>query len=136
MPIRFLINQCQIITFLILKYDIIENSRIELRGIALLVQMGGLLGGPKGMLAPPLKLLGGGGPGLPSLYAYVYILDVEPPGFVDCPSSLYLVDETSVPSLVNINLPSARDNSGLEPVIGVTPRDFQNPYLVSEVREW
>ena len=35
MPTRFLINQCQIITFLILKYDIIENSRIELRGIVL-----------------------------------------------------------------------------------------------------
>ena len=61
-PIRFLINQCQIITFLILKYHIIENSRIELRGIVLLVQVGGLLGGPKGMLAPPHKLLGGPGP--------------------------------------------------------------------------
>ena len=34
-PSRFLINQCQIITFLILKYDIIKNSRIELRGIVL-----------------------------------------------------------------------------------------------------
>ena len=34
-PSRFLINQCQIITFLILNYDIIENSRIELRGIVL-----------------------------------------------------------------------------------------------------
>ena len=33
MPTRFLINQCQIITFLILKSDIIKNSRIELRGI-------------------------------------------------------------------------------------------------------
>ena len=32
-PTRFFINQCQIITFLILKSDIIENSRIELRGI-------------------------------------------------------------------------------------------------------
>ena len=32
---RFLINQCQIITFLILKSDIIENSRTELRGIVL-----------------------------------------------------------------------------------------------------
>ena len=32
-PTRFLINQCQIITFLILKSDIIENSRIELKGI-------------------------------------------------------------------------------------------------------
>ena len=31
-PTRFLINQCQKITFLILKSDIIENSRIELRG--------------------------------------------------------------------------------------------------------
>ena len=61
-PIRFLINQCQIITFLILIYDNIENSRIELRGIVLLVQMGGLLGGPKGMLAPPLKLLGASPP--------------------------------------------------------------------------
>ena len=59
-PTRFLINQCQIITFLILKYDI-ENSRIELRGIVLPVQVGGLMGGgPKGMLAPPPKLLGGG----------------------------------------------------------------------------
>ena len=72
-PIGFLINQCQIITFLILKYDIIENLRIELRGIVLPVQMGGLLGGgAKGMLAPPLKLLGGGAgpPGPPSFYAY------------------------------------------------------------------
>ena len=34
-PTRFLINQYQIITFLILKSDIIENSRIELRGIVL-----------------------------------------------------------------------------------------------------
>ena len=32
---RFLINQCQIITFLILKSDNIENSRIELKGIVL-----------------------------------------------------------------------------------------------------
>ena len=66
MPTRFLINQCQIITFLILKYDIIENSRIELRGIVLPVQVGGLLGGggggDKGYVAPPpLKLLGGQG---------------------------------------------------------------------------
>ena len=30
---RFLINPCQIITFLILKSDNIENSRIELKGI-------------------------------------------------------------------------------------------------------
>ena len=69
-PIRFLINQCQVITFLTLKYDIIENSRIELRGIVLPVQMGGLLGGPKGMLAPPppLKLLGGPGPAWPPLF--------------------------------------------------------------------
>ena len=34
-PTRFLINQCQIITFHILKSDIIENSRIELKGIVL-----------------------------------------------------------------------------------------------------
>ena len=37
-PTRFLINQCQIITFLILKSDDsenIENSRIELKGIVL-----------------------------------------------------------------------------------------------------
>ena len=36
-PTRSLINQCQIITFLILKSDILENSRIELRGIVLTV---------------------------------------------------------------------------------------------------
>ena len=67
-PIRFLINQCQIITFLILIYDNIENSRIELRGIVLPVQMGGLLGGgggggggggAKGMLAPLSNYWGG-----------------------------------------------------------------------------
>ena len=35
-PTRFFfINQCQIITFLILKSDNIENSRIELKGIVL-----------------------------------------------------------------------------------------------------
>ena len=57
-PTRFLINQCQIIIFLILKYDIIENSRIELRGIVLPVQVGGLFGGggggAKGYVGPPL----------------------------------------------------------------------------------
>ena len=36
-PTRFLINQCQIITFFILKSDYIENSRIELKGIVLQV---------------------------------------------------------------------------------------------------
>ena len=36
-PTRFLVNQCEIITFFILKSDIIENSRIELGGIVLLV---------------------------------------------------------------------------------------------------
>ena len=65
-PTRFLINQCKIITFLILKYDIIENSRIELRGIVLPVQVGGLLGGPKGMLAPLSKYWGGLVPPLPT----------------------------------------------------------------------
>ena len=75
-PNRFLINQCQIITFLILKYDIIENSRIELRRIVLPVQVDALLGGgPKGMLPPPppSQIIGGGGcptPGPPSSYAY------------------------------------------------------------------
>ena len=34
-PTRFLINQCQITIFLVLKSDDIENSRIELRGIVL-----------------------------------------------------------------------------------------------------
>ena len=34
-PNRFFINQCQIITFLILKSDNIENSRVELKGIVL-----------------------------------------------------------------------------------------------------
>ena len=37
-PTRFLINQCQIITFLILKSDNIENSTIELKGIVLQVR--------------------------------------------------------------------------------------------------
>ena len=34
-PTRFLINQCQIITFLIFKSDNIEDSRLELKGIIL-----------------------------------------------------------------------------------------------------
>ena len=34
-PTRSLIKQCQIITFSILKSDVIEISRIELRGIVL-----------------------------------------------------------------------------------------------------
>ena len=34
-PAMFLINQCQIITFLILKSDNIEKSRIEVKGIVL-----------------------------------------------------------------------------------------------------
>ena len=79
-PTRFLINQCQIITFLILKYDIIENSRIELRGIVLPVQVGGLLGGRGGggqrVCWPPSQIIGGGGwppcPPPPSSYAYDY----------------------------------------------------------------
>ena len=73
-PNRFLINQCQIITFLILKYDILENSRIELRGIVLPVQVGGLLGGGGGgrVCCPPSQIIGGGGAGLPPpSYAYV-----------------------------------------------------------------
>ena len=37
MPTRFLINQCQLITFLILKSDNIENSRVDLKGIILQV---------------------------------------------------------------------------------------------------
>ena len=87
-PTRFLINQCQIITF-ILKSDIIENSEIELRGIVLPVSSnqsyiyyyftlqlgtfvifllfhieikgkgGWIIGGPKGI--PPSQIIGGGG---------------------------------------------------------------------------
>ena len=37
LPPRFLINQCQLITFLISKSDNIEDSRIELKGIVLQV---------------------------------------------------------------------------------------------------
>ena len=52
------------ITFLILKYGIIENSRIELRGIVVPVQVGGLLGGGggggKGYVGPPLSNYWGG----------------------------------------------------------------------------
>ena len=65
-PTRLLINQCQIITFLILKYDIIQHSRIELRGIVLPVQVGGLLGGGGQRVCwPPSQIIGGPGPPLP-----------------------------------------------------------------------
>ena len=68
-PTRFLINQCQILTFLILKNDIIENSRIELRGMVLPVQVGGLLGGGGGqrVCCPPLSNAGGPVPSPPPL---------------------------------------------------------------------
>ena len=101
-PNRFLINQCQIIAFLILKastkFRIERNSfastfksklklhlllfyasvwyicdfflfHIEIEG-----KCGWIIGGAKGYDGPPLKLLGGGGPGPPgppSSYAYV-----------------------------------------------------------------
>ena len=72
-PTRFLINQCQIITVLILNSDIIENSRIELRGIVLPVQLGGLLGGQR-VCWPPLSNYWGAcpppPPPRPSSYAY------------------------------------------------------------------
>ena len=62
---RFLINQCQII----LKYDIIENSRIELRGIVLLVQVDALLGGgTKGYVGPLSQIIGGAWPSWPPLF--------------------------------------------------------------------
>ena len=102
-PTRFLINQCEMITFLILKSDIIENSRIELRGIVLPLPSNQIkvafiiifpfnlvhlcffpvshrnrrkrwvdyLGGAKGYVGPPLKLLGAWPPRPPSSYAYV-----------------------------------------------------------------
>ena len=88
-PTKFFINQCQIITFLILKSDNIEISRIELKGIVLPVpsyqikvtfiistwyisdfflfrieiegKCGWIISGAKGYVAPPpLKLLVGG----------------------------------------------------------------------------
>ena len=37
LPTRFLMNQCQIITFLTLKFDNKENSRKDLKGIVLQV---------------------------------------------------------------------------------------------------
>ena len=95
MSTRVLINQCQIITFLILKSDIIETSRIELRGIVLPEPSnqikvtfpsiwyicdiflfhteiegkdGSVIGGPKAML-PPSQIIGPP-PTTPSSYAY------------------------------------------------------------------
>ena len=66
-PTRFLINQCQMITFLILKYDIIENSRIELRGIVVPVQVGGLWGDQR-VCWPPLSNYWGAWPPWPPLF--------------------------------------------------------------------
>ena len=95
-PTGFLINQCQIITFLILKSDIIENSRIELFCQYLQIKLklhlllfypstwyicvfflfhieiegkcGWIIGGAKGYVGPPSQIIGGPGP--PSSYAY------------------------------------------------------------------
>ena len=91
-PTRFLINQCQIITFFILKSDIIENSRIELKEIVLPVpsnqikvhlihieiegKCGWIIGGwgwggGKGYVAPPPSQIIACTPPPPSSYAYV-----------------------------------------------------------------
>ena len=67
MPNRFFINQWHLITFLILKFDIIENSRIELREIVLPVQVGGLLGGQR-VCWPPSQIIGGAWPPWPPLF--------------------------------------------------------------------
>ena len=83
-PNRFLINKCQIITFLILIYDIIENSRIELRGIVLPVQVDALLGGGggggegggKGYVGPPSHWGASPPPWPPSSYAYELLAKV------------------------------------------------------------
>ena len=99
-PTKFLINKCQIITFLILKYDNIENLRIELNGIVLQVSSnklhlllfypstwyicnffrfhkeidgtcGWIIGGGGGEgMLPPPLKLLGGGAAPPSSYAY------------------------------------------------------------------
>ena len=63
-PTRFLINQCKIITILILNYDIIENSRIELRGIVYSATGGWIIGGAKGYVGPPSQIIGGAWPPL------------------------------------------------------------------------
>ena len=98
-PTRFLINQCQIITFFILKSDR-KFKRIErntfastfksklylclfypstwyicdffLFHIEIEEKCGWIIGGAKGYVGPPLKLLGGLAPppGPPSSYAY------------------------------------------------------------------
>ena len=65
--------------------------------------MGGLLGGggPKGMLAPPLKLLGGLAPWPPSSYAY----DIATPNS-ECRRGSYYLSDTVLPEqagLVNWN---------------------------------
>ena len=82
---RFLINQCQIITFLILKYDIIRKfkDRIERNSFAgtggwIIGLGGGGGGGANGMLAPPSQIIGGAWPpppppGPPSSYAYALV---------------------------------------------------------------
>ena len=56
-PTRFLWNQCQIITFLILKSDIIVDY----------------WGGAKAMLAPP-QIIGGPGPPAPPPSSYAYVV--------------------------------------------------------------
>ena len=58
--------------------------------------MGGLLwgGGAKGMLAPPLKLLGGPGPPGPPPSSYAY--DIATPNS-ECRGSSYYLSDTVLP---------------------------------------
>ena len=62
-PIRFLINQCQIITFLIILYRKFKDriERNSFAGTGGWIIGGGGRGGAKGMLAPPSQIIGGEG---------------------------------------------------------------------------
>ena len=93
------------ITFLILKYDIIESSRIELKEIVVPVQVGGLLGGgggAKGYVGPPSQIIGGGlAPPLPMPMVTCHfgippVLRGEEGGRSSC--DLYVYDHSSLGS--------------------------------------
>ena len=80
---------------------------------------GWIIGGPKGMLAPPTKLLGGGGPGPPwpppSSYAYPYAVTK-----IQCASNLHCLDGHMVVGSLDILLLIKLEASHLFEIFSLT----------------
>ncbi|KAH3786415.1 hypothetical protein DPMN_164522, partial [Dreissena polymorpha] len=54
-------------------------------------------------------------------------IDIFPPYFVNCPNEPIIIKPGEV---INVSIPSAKDNSGLQPTISTEPQNFTLPFFV------